>query len=177
MSNYGGTWTDVLKEVELRLDSEEVQYIVNSFFIADDIDPVLFRSNYRVLVPELRPIVEVLCGVKDSSHATPSLVDFQYVESRAPGYPLWFFAAYPDVVRWFRNMMHKYIKKHKRDYEGWEVVSLRLFGIDREDPNLKEGDLIDENGRYRPAILRNLVQSYNDTAGREFETRRKTGKN
>jgi len=175
MTNRGGTWVDVLEEVGLPVDSEEVQYIINNFFIVDNINPALFRSNYRVLVPKLRSAAEFICGVKDSPRPTPSLLDFPCSENRASGYPLWFIAAYPDVVRWFRNMGREYIKRHGRDYEGWGVISLHLLGIDSEDPNLKESDYIDENDRYRPTILRNLVQSYKDTADREFETSTKRG--
>ena len=177
MANREETWADVLEEVGLPVDSEEVQYIINDFFIVDNIDPAHFRSNYRVLVPELRSAAELLCGIKDNPRPTPSLLDFRYVENRALSYPLWFIAAYPDVVRWFRNTMREYIKRHGRDYEGWGVVSLHLLGIDSEDPNLKESDCIDEDGRYRPPILRNLVQSYKDTAGREFETRTNEAQN
>ena len=166
-------WIDLLKEVGLTVESEELQYIVNHFLTADNIDSAIFHSNYRMLLPQLWSAAEALLRMEDSTKPTPSLLSFEYVENRPRCYPLWFIAAYPDVCRWFQNMMREYLKKHKRDYKGWEMISLRLLRIDAKDPNPKESDLIDENDKYRPTILKNLVRSYKDNTGGKFETRRR----
>ena len=181
MTSMFEAWRKTLSDLSLlgerdKIDPGEVDYIVNSFFLADNIDPQAFLSNLEYLLTEgMGTPLNLLCGNKDKGmlRRTKSVSAFCPCYNRPRGYPLWFLAGYPDAAIWLQNMMHRYIEMHGRDYDGWGRVSLGFFGVNPDDPNLRESDMFDDDDRYRARILRNLVQSYRDKTRKNLEVRSK----
>ena len=165
-------WESLLGKEGLSIASEkEVKEIIEDLLIPDEIDMSTFISNYEALVRGGTPsATELLTGIATDNQSTPSISDFTFALNRPPALPLWFIAAYPDVLLWFVNVGREYIKTHGRDYNGRGILELKLLGIDPSDPNLKEEDILDCEEHNRPHVLKNLVQSYKDKTGKEFET-------
>ena len=156
---------------------EEANEIIDAFFVPDKIYPLRFSSNLEALIQQGRPdYLRVLLEEKKSDEPTPSLSRFVAVVDRPVGMPLWFIAAYPDVLFWYDNEVAEYMNAHKPDEDSLAAFSTKLFGLAPTELNLEERlrDSMDREGKFRPNILRNLVQSYSDSTGRELETTAKT---
>jgi hypothetical protein len=162
-------WEDLLGKESLAIAPEEVKEIIDTLFIPDKIHPETFIANYKALSHDFSA-TEILLGIEKKNQPTPSLSHFTHVANRPPAFPLWFIAAYPDVLLWFDNKGKEYIETHGRDYDGQGMLLLNLLGIDPTTPNLEESDILDGEGKSRPNILKNLVKSYKDATGKELET-------
>lgn len=164
-------WGTLLGKEGLSIASEkEVKAIIEDLIIPDRINPLAFSSNYEALLGGGTPSAREFLGLEKGHQPTPSLSYFTLAADRPLAFPLWFIAAYPDVLLWFVNVGREYIKTHGRDYNERGMLELKLLGIDPSDTNLKEEDIFDSEGHNRPHILKNLVQSYKDKSGKELET-------
>lgn len=149
--------------------TNEAKEIIEAFFVPDRVNPLIFWGNCEALVRGGSPSLLDLAGQEKSYEPTPSLSPFMWIADRPGGMPLWFIAAYPDVLLWHRNQLREYKTAHGRDEDGFYA---KLYGLDLTDPNLEErlDNFVDSEGNLRPNTLRILVQSYKDKTGREFET-------
>jgi len=164
-------WGTLLGKEGLSIAPEkEVKAIIEDLIIPDRINPLAFSSNYEALLRGGMPSAREFLGLEKGHQLTPSLSYFTLAADRPPAFPLWFIAAYPDVLLWFVNVGREYIKTHGQDYNEQGMLELKLLGIDPSDTNLKEEDIFDSEGHNRPHILKNLVQSYKDKSGKELET-------
>jgi hypothetical protein len=180
---HSKVWENILSSIskeELSLLSigsmKEAKEIVGAFFVPDKIHPLNFYYNCEALLLEGMPSLGVIASPEKSPQPTSSLSRFVPVIDRPLGVPLWFIAAYPDVLLWYDNEVGEYMKAHRPDRDSLTVFSANLFGLDPTDPNLEKklNDSKDKEDKLRPNILRNLVQSYKDKASRELETAVKT---
>lgn len=168
-------WEDLFDSSEAEglsiATKKDVEQIIG-ILIADKIDPQAFLSNLETLLLGGLPSINDFFGVgeKKKHKPTESVSHFTFIENRTPGIPLWFFAAYPDVMVWLNEQEKKYIKSHNRDYDGWGVKMAKLFGINIEDGKLNENQIMDSKGQPRPKYLKNLVQSYKDETEKALET-------
>jgi hypothetical protein len=164
-------WGSLLGKEGLAIASgEELKGIINDFIITDKVNPLSFSSNYEALLGGGIPSARELLGTERDNKQTSSLSHFISVVNRPLAFPLWFVAAYPDVLLWFENTGERYIETHGQDEDGLTAFHKRVFRIGAVAPNLKEEDLIDNKGYIRPDILKSLVQSYKDETGKELET-------
>jgi len=152
--------------------AKEAKRITEAFLMLDKINPLSFSDNCEALLRQGMPSLRDITGSEKNPQPTPSVSRFIAVMDRPVGMPLWFIAAYPDVLLWYDNQVGEYMKAHKPDRDSLTVFSAKLFGLDPTNPNLEKklGDSTDKEGKLRPNILRNLVQSYKDKTGRELET-------
>lgn len=78
---------------------------------------------------------------------------------KSPRYiPIWFIAAYPDVVLWYKNKQYAFIPDEK---ESLTDFNLKVFKI-KTSTNQK---LTDSNNNHSSELLRNLVDSYKNESG------------
>jgi len=164
-------WERLLGKEGLSIASaKEVKKIVEDFIIPDKINPLAFSSNYEALLRGGIPSARELLGIEKDNQPTPSLPHFTFVANRPLVFPLWFIAAYPDILLWFENVGEEYIEVHGQDEDGLTAFHKKVLGTDSAAPSLKEEDLIDSKGNIRSKNLRNLVQAYKDETGKELET-------
>jgi len=168
-------WEDLFNSSEAEglsiASKEDIEQIID-ILIADKIDPQAFLSNLETLLLGGLPSINDFFGVgeKKKHKPTESVSHFTFIANRPLGAPLWFLAAYPDVMVWLDEQEEKYIKSHNRDYDGWGVKMSKLFGINIEDGKLNENQIMDSKGKPRPKYLKKLVQSYKDTTEKALET-------
>jgi len=164
-------WERLLGKEGLSIAStKEVKKIVEDLIIPDKINPLTFSSNYETLLRGDIPSARELLGIEKDNQATPSLPHFTFVANRPLAFPLWFIAAYPDVLLWFENVGEEYIEVHGQDEDGLTAFHKKALGIDSAAPNLKEEDFLDSKGNIRSKNLKNLVQAYKDETDKELET-------
>jgi len=168
-------WEDLFNSSEaegLSIASKEDAEQIIDILIADKIDPQIFLSNLEALLREGLPSVNDLFGVEEKKKHKPteSVSHFTFIANRPLSAPLWFLAAYPDIIVWLGEQEEKYIKSHNRDYEGWGIKMAKLFGMNIEDGPLNENQIMDSKGKTRPKYLKNLVQSYKDVTEKALET-------
>ncbi len=151
---------------------QEARQIIDGFVMPDRVDPLIFLSNLEALVSGSMPSMKDLADLERSYEPTPSLSRFTWVGDRPSGMPLWFIAAYPDVVLWCHSQIREYMKARRSD-EDLKALIADLYDLDPADPGLEEelGDSMGEEGKFCPiTLLRNLVQNYKSKTGRELET-------
>lgn len=165
---WTNTFIDAQKE-GISLEIDDLPSVVSDFFIADKINADLFISNLEFLLIRGMPVDEIFSG--KTHKPTRSTVFFANIANRPQGYPIWFLAAYPDVVRWTLRLMERYLDKHPRDYDGWGELSLALYGLDIKDPKTEQVELVNAKKQFRPQFLKNLVHSYRVTYKHKLETR------
>jgi hypothetical protein len=164
-------WEGLLGKEGLSIASvKEVKDIIEDLIIPDKINPLAFSSNYEALLRGGIHSTEELLGIENDTQRTQSLSHFTFVANRPLAFPLWFIAAYPDVLLWFENAGEEYIETHGQDEDGLTGFHKKVLGIDPANLNLKEKDLIDSKGNINSKNLKNLVQSYKDETGKELET-------
>lgn len=153
--------------------AKEAKEIVEAFFVPDKIDPLRFWYNCEALpLCGMTSAAIELLGIEKSREPTPSLSQFTEVLDRPSFVPLWFIAAYPDVLLWHKNKLREYKNVHGWDEDGLAALNAKLFGLDLTEQNLEKklDNFIDSEGNPRPNTLRNLLQSYKEETGRELET-------
>jgi hypothetical protein len=141
---YKKIWYDILRKSKgISKD------VAEKFLIADNIDPLKFKENHDYYVMD-----------RYGDHKpTPSCF---YPLDLPPGYPYWFAAAYPDVVKYFSYGYHRPLPKNE------EQAFITLFedlGFTKED--LKDFDdnpkFIDqENRHFTVEILYKLKEHYKE---------------
>lgn len=165
-------WKDLFDSSEAEglsiASKEDVEQIID-VLIADKIDPRLFISNLGVLLRKGMPSFSEFLGIEKTHQPTPS-IDYCAIpiRLRAP-VPLWFYAAYPDVMVWFHEWQKEYGRSHDYDQDAMVIETAKLFGINIEDETMEEDQIINNEGKHRPKYLRNLVKHYKDTTGKKLE--------
>lgn len=168
--------------LSIELDEHSVVYIIKELFIPDKIDSNIFINNYLALMPyvskNISPLqVQEFYGVRDKGNTTtsPSISYFLNPTKRAPTFPLWFIAAYPDVMHWFHKTQNELAKnnadKHgENNYDMADIV-LNIWGMDMNKVIQldDEGCLIDKNRKHHPKPLRVLIDSYLQKTGKSLE--------
>lgn len=165
-------WKDLFDSSEAEglsiATKEDVEQIIN-MFIADKIDPQVFISNLKTLLRRGMPSFNDFWGVKGGHKPTKSVSHFTSIINRPIGVPLWFLAAYPDVMVWFHEQQEKYLKSYNFDDNAMAVKTAKLFGIKIEDADIDENQIMNSNRQYRSKYYKNLVQSYKDAADKKLE--------
>jgi len=111
-------WKDILGKNGIDVGPDEIiDKIINELFIIDKIDPKAFLSNYSFLLNGGMGNIRDLFGVQNTQLSEPSasIREFNSPIKRARAFPLWFIAAYPDVMLWFHKWQRNFIKLHNRD--------------------------------------------------------------
>ncbi len=113
------------------------------FLLQDSIDEHKFIANYQIIKSGTKEIYQAMIGLSSevdiSNDATPTIHWMALVYNQPLGYPYWFIAAYPDVVKWISNLEDKNV--------------IDIVG------NLTESDMDDKN-YFNVLILGKIVDFY-----------------
>ena len=162
-------WKDqfelMVKEKTGIIAREDIDGAVDMLVI-DKIDPQVFISNLEVL---MRGYISPFnfSGV-ESKEPSPS-AQYSDITRRAPAFPLWFYAAYPDVMKWFHEWQKEYARSIKFDDDQLITETMKLFGVKAEDINNNENLVLNKERQYRPEYLKNLVQKYKERTEKVLE--------
>lgn len=151
---------------------ENIEQVID-ILMADKINLQTFMSNYEYLLRGRMPSVyEYLKegGIGIPPIPTPSVKQVWGSPAfRVPAVPLWFYAAFPDVMVWFDSEKQEIVRKHEGDRDA-EIKELNnLFGVNLKTisdvKNFKEV-LDKEGGQWPPKFLGQLVAKYKEETGR-----------
>ena len=120
--------------------------IIDQFLLKDNIDFKIYTENSRMnrilnedytleiwhLMNKLKefPELEPVCSYSFQKYFSKDLME------RAPGFPDWFYSAYPDVAIWFQNNLEELILaigiKSEEDFEKYVInkqIKLELLRL------------------------------------------------
>lgn len=157
---YKKIWYDILRK-----SKEFPKDLAERFFIEDSIDPLKFKENYDYYVMD-----------RYGDHK-PTQSCFHPIRDKPPGYPYWFAAAYPDVVKYFSYGYHRplpeneeqttlfddlgftkeeYTKEDLRELEEeWRYARLKDERYFKDNPKF-----IDQQGYFTVELLYKLKEHY-----------------
>lgn len=150
---------------------EDIEDIV-SMFIEDRIDPILFNNNIVALLKGGVPSASDLFLEKPKIlEPSKSLTSFISIVNRPVGTPLWFLAAYPDVIDWLNEQDKQYMELHKGDDDGWLKEILKLLDIS----SIESADTVNilirsSDGKPTPKYYYRLKNKYKEITNSKFET-------
>lgn len=146
------TWPEIAESGALEAVANKNE-MLRMFFLADSINPPDFLANF----------IEITSAPAHPSHEgaskpTPSAITFDKGANAPPGYPIWFLAAYPDVVVWLgsrdENAMLRVSAEAIYGVEGAKEL-VRIHGLQRI------GELMDEKfEEFDLPQLRRLISIY-----------------
>ena len=157
-----------VKEKAEIIAKEDIDKAVD-MFTSDKIDPQVFISNLEILIHGyISPLN--FSGVE--SKKPSSSVQYFNITRRAPAFPLWFYAAYPDVMKWFHEWQKTHIKSTgfglKLTFE-----TQKLLGPNFLWPFYLIFDivtyLIRKSKQWKPRRLKRMVKRYKKTTGKTLE--------
>jgi len=112
-----------------------------------------------------------------SANPTDSIHKFLSTTDRIKTFPLWFYAAFPDVMQWLDEQINEQIRictDSATNQHPWHLLhfnkTMELLGINIDEVEDKL-EVVNEYGRYRPSCLSNLVNTYIEKTGITLETR------
>ncbi len=157
-------WTKFLETIEGTTDYKELSSIMNNFFIPDQISVSNFKGNYAVIAD----IYYTMSPWHRSSIPlpTPSAKRFDTID-RPLGYPLWFFAAYPDIAKWFTD-----IADNKDDINSHLKLVSKIIGRTdlSNNESLFESICVDsKTDKLNLFFLRKLVDYYTSNINSKLE--------
>lgn len=168
--------------LSIELDEHIIIDIIKLLFIPDNINSYIFTNNYLALMPyvskNVSPLqVQEFYGVryKGSTTTSPSISRFLSPAKRAPAFPLWFIAAYPDVMYWFHQKQNELsvstTEKPDEKNKDMADIIMSIWGMDMSKAIEldNEGYLIDTNRKHHPKALRILIDSYLLKTGKPLE--------
>lgn len=155
-SKYGAiysVWFDLIETENISEIAEEtVDQVIENLFIAYNIEPVHFILNYKTLL--IHAGVEIKIEEGKLLNPSPSLIEFTK-SMKSPEYiPIWFIAAYPEVVIWYKDKQESYINLNGR--EKLVDFNTNIFNI----VNPLNQKLADSNNNHSPELLKNLIENY-----------------
>ena len=117
---------------------------MEKFLEEDNIDFLKLAANLEIIKNGNKEIYRAsakLHGVNDISDSATNTVEWvSDILNQPIGYPQWFMAAYPDVVKWFAESLG--------DNEIIDIIG---------EPSQ---DFFDENNNFNFSILRKMVNAY-----------------
>jgi len=161
-------WKDQFELLETGVISREDVDGAVDMIVLDKIDPQVFVSNLEVLIQGYSSPLNFAASGVESKEPSPS-VHHSDITRRAPAFPLWFYAAYPDVMKWFDEWQKKCMQTVDFDLDKLATETTKLFGLKAEDIENTNNSVLNNEKQYRPNYLKNLVQKYKEKTGKELE--------
>jgi|GEM_PF-2092503 len=166
-------WTDLLRSIDSSDEPiREISFIVNNLLITHRIDYRTFICNYAKLRRHRHPLlIEPWFGEADqAAFVTPSIDELTKPGAIAPAFPIWFCAAYPDVMLWFYRKQREFLELTNQDLDEAAIKQMKLIGIENPDIIADESEIVNGNQKWRPQFLLNLVENYIKMQGGKLET-------
>jgi hypothetical protein len=168
-AKFHKAWKGILSESIFGIDTDEdIEYIIENLLMINKIDPYKFIANHAALLRGGGSSIRLFFGV-EKDKTTCSMAYFVHPGHIAPAFPLWFYAAYPDVMVWFHEWQKEYVKAHNHNEDAIAIETAKLFQINAEDATVDKDQIVNNNDKYRPQVLRNLVSSYINITGKKLE--------
>lgn len=167
---WKNTLNSLAKEATGVISEEDVDTVADMLTV-DKIDLKVFFRNLEALFMESTSPSGLLD--MDKIDPSPSMCLFVDPSSEFSAhkinlpFPLWFYIAYPDVVKWFREWQLEHVRPDKFDGKKMATEKMKLFGI--KETNIAKSSVINKEGQHRPQYLKNLVKNYRDKTGNELE--------
>jgi hypothetical protein len=130
--------------------AEQFAHYAREFFIPDCIAPAVYLANVAALMDQT---VE-----ENGAQPTASAAAMALSTQRPSGFPTWFLAAYPEVAAWFEAQAGA-------DRTAVDAEVTRRSAAAGITPS----HLVDENGFFAHAVLRTLVDLYQERTGLTLE--------
>ena len=167
--NLKRLWREILSNPEYRIASASlVDDIVNLLLVPDNISHNTFINNFQYLLNQEKLYSTGMFTPQELS-ISPSLEYFRGPGLIVPSFPLWFYAAYPDVMEWLHSHQKETLNNNQGNGEMLLLETGRMLGIEIGNKNLKLEDVFDELGCHLPKYLRNLADKYKNTTNNEYE--------
>lgn len=162
-------WQNIFNELESDpLSTEEIDYIIENFLVPHKIDPDKFCVNYAALLREGIIMSELSTKSEEVTH---SIIFYRHPDNRDPAFPLWFYAAYPDIIVWFQEYRRKLLKSPSYVDDIITFKIMTLFGLNNMDEVTDEKKILNAKGKFKLCLLKNLVSNYTRITEQEkFET-------
>lgn len=126
--------------------------------ISDKIDMRIFISNLGVLVGSSSFSYHPLSKEPSPFIFLPDMPISAFSASRRIlVIPLWFYAAYPDVMKWLHELKEEREKSPNFNVYG-KMKIIKLFGV--KIWNMYKENHLNTKGQWRPKYLKNLVRNY-----------------
>ena len=152
-------------------DKEELSSIINDILIYYKIDPENYISNLSWYIKFFgydllkKNIPENL----DPSQKTPSVQFFQQRDQIIPNFPIWFYAACPDVMKWLSSFKNEILGTHNLNLEDFELIRNKLFGMNSKDNDENNEVILNRKNFYQVKYLKKLIESYLDRTNETLE--------
>jgi len=157
-------WQAVARDPDTPTDIRKA--IDGGLLAADDIDVQKFLPNFDYLARGGAPsLMEFYTGVDENWAVTPSARGMASPLERPPAYPLWFIAAYPDVVTWMCGLLSEASKQGEDGKLGaaYNAVA-EIVGS-----GLSDGDTDGSFGEVDIGRLKAIVRVYRSEPGNRLE--------
>ena len=149
--------------------SEELDDVI-SILVDAQIDPKTFGGNLCELLSEGLPSFSSIFDLEQRSLPTsPSVKKYTSVINRPVAVPLWFIAAFPDVLHWLNESQAKIHRCASSEDTSVKEFD-ELLGL-----NMNQADDVDisqyqnRKGQLRSQYYRNLVHNYLKRTGARLE--------
>ncbi len=138
------------------MTSEQKEFwksLIDDFILVDQIEHDAFKANINALSDEsfhLRqdPLTD---------HLTKTISRFTSPLERPLAYPLWFFAAYPDVVAWITDLA-----------DNSNKMLLKIFGCENEE-QFEAMNPLDNEHHFKSEFLRKIIDYYIQNVSSQLE--------
>lgn len=157
-------WKNALKKI---VDKNQIDEILDEFVTKHKLNLDRFEANLERLTKTKKSIANFF-GIRKLT-PTPSINYFNPGRI-APAFPLWFYAAYPDVMQWFHEYQKSFMRNNNYNEDLMALEMVKLFGIDTVGNTITKDKIFDNNGQYRSSMLKGLTGSYVKIEKKEFET-------
>lgn len=156
------------RDMEIVL-SEELDDVI-SLLVESKIDTKMFGGNLCALLSEGRPSASSLFDPEQRSLPTsPSVRFFTSIMNRSESIPLWFIAAFPDVLHWFNEKQAKTFRAASHE-DAHLTEFAELFGLDLNQTDEDDNSQYENRkGQLRAQYYRNLVHNYLKMTGSPLE--------
>ena len=142
-------WEKFLRELDR--EGRNIFYVpVSDFFIPDKIDFMKFAANWHAIINDSAEIFSLYAQFDEmekelSNKMTKSIQGMDLLGGVPLGYPNWFVAAYPDVMKWFT--------------ETSEQDILEALGFQSIE-EYEKYDRMDDSRHFKPELLRKFINFY-----------------
>ena len=166
-------WKDIIASDESDMPlvcKDEVEEVI-SIMIEKKIDPLKFGGNLQTIITGGMSSVSEFFDFESAERfpTTASINHFKYPENRPSIAPLWLMAGFPDVMKWYQDILKSMIDPSALD-DGIINRTAILYGITVEEAqNITEGELLNDKGQIRARYYRNIINRYKDETGIDYE--------
>lgn len=142
-------WRKTFNEMPDDEASRELKEFIERFLIPDNISASKFNNNLDALTPS-NPIAEFFGITGSDASSSPLIRNLEETLNCRLKFPPWFLAAYPDIIKWLRNVSPVEMNSI------YQTLSHRT----KKTSDLNESDLISGLGYLKSDFLGAVVEMF-----------------